>query len=103
MLHDGFAAPREKPDALGYRALVLTTAAIATSIDSVAVGFGLPFLDVNIYLAATVIALVTAAASFAGLWIGVAIGQALGAKAEIAGGVILIATGAKILVEHPSS
>ena len=103
MLHDGFGQPRDEPDALGYRALVLTTAAIATSIDSVAVGFGLPFLDVDIFLAASVIALVTAAASFGGIWVGVAGGRALGAKAEIAGGVILVVIGTKILIEHLSS
>ncbi|MDD6651699.1 MAG: manganese efflux pump MntP family protein [Eggerthellales bacterium] len=74
--------------------------AIATSIDALAVGITFAFLKVNVVVAVTIIGVVTAIISFAG----VAIGNKFGSKYErpstIAGGVVLILIGLKILVEH---
>lgn len=74
--------------------------ALATSIDALAVGISLSFLRVDMLLSATVIALTTLLFSVGGLFIGHYIGSRLQKYAEIVGGVILIAIGIKICVEH---
>ena len=74
--------------------------ALATSIDALAVGISLSFLRVDMLLSATVIALTTLLFSVGGLFIGHCIGSKLQKYAEIVGGVILIAIGIKICVEH---
>ena len=74
--------------------------AIATSIDALAVGVTLAFLNVNIYLAITIIGVVTFLLAFAGVVIGNIFGSKYEKGAQIAGGVILILIGLKILLEH---
>lgn len=74
--------------------------AIATSIDALAVGITFAFLNVNIAAAVTVIGLTTFILSFAGVVIGNRFGSVYKRKAEIAGGVVLIFLGIKILLEH---
>ncbi len=77
--------------------------AVATSIDAFAVGISFAFLGVNILTAAIVIGLTTFAFSVAGLKIGNIFGYRYKSKAEIAGGIILLFIGIKILVEHLSA
>lgn len=74
--------------------------AVATSIDALAVGVTLAFLGVNIALAATVIGITTFAFSLAGVAIGSRFGARFERAATIAGGIILILIGTKILLEH---
>lgn len=74
--------------------------AIATSIDALAIGISLAFLGVNIWVSAAVIGIVTLLLSGVGVYLGSLFGSRLGAKAGIVGGVILIAIGLKILIEH---
>lgn len=74
--------------------------AIATSIDALAVGVSFAFLKIRISLAVLVIGLTTFIISFAGVQIGKFFGIALKDKAQVAGGIILILLGTKILVEH---
>ena len=74
--------------------------AIATSIDALAVGVSFAFLKIKISLAVFVIGLTTFVISFFGVRIGRAFGIALKDKAQVAGGLILIFLGVKILVEH---
>ena len=74
--------------------------AIATSIDALAVGITIAFLNVSIWLAASVIGLVTLLLSGVGIYLGSLFGSRLGSKAGILGGVILVAIGIKIVVEH---
>ena len=74
--------------------------AIATSIDALAVGVSFAFLKIKISLAVFVIGLTTFVISFLGVRIGRAFGSALKDKAQVAGGLILIFLGLKILVEH---
>lgn len=74
--------------------------AVATSIDALAVGVTFAFLRINIWTAALVIGVTTAAISGAGLKIGNIFGSRYKSKAELVGGIILIAMGARILVEH---
>jgi putative Mn2+ efflux pump MntP len=78
----------------------LFPAALATSIDALAVGVSLAFLRVEIVPAASFIGVTTLAFSMAGVKIGSIFGSRFKSKAEILGGVILIAIGAKILLEH---
>lgn len=74
--------------------------AVATSIDALAVGVSLAFLKVNIWTAVLLIGLTTGAFSAAGVYIGNIFGNKYKSKAELAGGLILILIGAKILVDH---
>ena len=74
--------------------------AIATSIDSMVVGVGLAFLDANIWLTALAIGISTTIMAAIGLRLGRLLGQKIGSRAEMAGGVVLIGIGTFILLEH---
>lgn len=74
--------------------------AVATSIDALTVGVTMAFLKVNIWLIITAIGLTTFAFSYVGTMIGSKVGAAYGSRAKITGGIILIALGTKILLEH---
>lgn len=74
--------------------------AIATSIDALAVGIAFACLEVNIWRSISIIGVTTLVISFAGVWIGNRFGNRFQKKAEIAGGLVLILIGVKILVEH---
>lgn len=74
--------------------------AVATSIDALAVGVTFAFLQVAIVPAVSFIGVVTFTISVAGVKIGNVFGSKYKSKAELAGGVILILMGLKILVEH---
>lgn len=83
---------------LDYKELLLL--AIATSIDALAVGVTFAFLQVSIVPAITIIGVVTFIISAAGVFIGNLFGSKYKSKAELAGGVILILIGIKILLDH---
>ena len=74
--------------------------AVATSIDALAVGITFAFLNVHIVSAALIIGVCTFLISFAGVKIGNIFGTKYKSKAELAGGIILILLGFKILFEH---
>lgn len=75
--------------------------AVATSIDALAVGVTFGFMpDVNIWFAVAFIGIITFTLSAIGVKIGNVFGCKFKAKAELAGGVILILMGLKILLEH---
>ena len=74
--------------------------AVATSIDALAVGVTFAFLKVDILPAVLFIGVTTFALSALGVKVGAVFGARFRAKAELAGGVILILMGAKILLEH---
>lgn len=78
----------------------MSVLAIATSIDALAVGITLAFLQVNIVPAVTFIGIVTFLLSMVGVKIGNVFGVKYKSKAEFAGGIILIGMGIKILLEH---
>ena len=73
---------------------------MATSIDALAVGITFAFLQVNIWGAVSLIAATTFVLSVIGVWVGNRFGSRFQTKAEIAGGVILVLIGLKILLEH---
>ena len=74
--------------------------AVATSIDALAVGVSFAFLRVNIVPAVSFIGITTFVCCVAGVKIGSLFGSKYEAKAELFGGVVLIAMGLKILIEH---
>jgi putative Mn2+ efflux pump MntP len=82
------------------RGLSLIILSVATSIDAFAVGISLSLLQVTIWYPAAVIGLVTAILTVCGMLLGSQIGQRNGARVRVLGGLILIAIGVKILVEH---
>ena len=75
-------------------------AAIATSIDALAVGISFAFLEVNIIPSVLTIGLVTFSFSVIGVKIGSIFGNKYERKSQIVGGIILILIGIKILFEH---
>ena len=82
----------------GFRAML--PMAIATSIDALAVGVSFAFLQVNIIAAVIFIGCITFTLSAIGVKIGNVFGARFKSKAELAGGIILILMGTKILLEH---
>ena len=75
--------------------------AVATSIDALAVGISLAMAgNVNIWLAALLIGICTCGFSAAGVKIGNLFGAKFEKRAQLAGGLILILLGTKILLEH---
>ena len=74
--------------------------AVATSIDALAVGVTFAFLKVEIVPAVSFIGAITFTLSVAGVKIGNIFGTKYQSKAELAGGIILILMGCKILLDH---
>lgn len=102
MIHEAFCEEDEADtDSSGHLDLKeLLMLAIATSIDALAVGITFAFLQVNILPAVSLIGIITFIIAFAGVHIGHQFGSRYEKKAEIAGGIILILIGLKILLEH---
>lgn len=100
MIIDGMKRSKEDARKGIGRTVMLLTLAVGTSIDAFAVGISFALLDVKIWEAGTLIGLVTFIASMAAIRIGKSAGVRLGNKVEILGGVILLAIGLKIFIEH---
>ena len=100
MLREAFSQEEESHDAdLSVKTMFVM--AVATSIDALAVGISLAMAgDVNIWAAIALIGGFTCAFCTVGVKIGNIFGRKLEDKAQIAGGVILILLGVKILLEH---
>ena len=98
---NGEEAEEAKPLSIG----ALSAQAIATAIDALAVGVSLVALDksgalaVNIFVAASMIAATTFVISLISVFIGKKFGELLSDKAELVGGLILVAIGLKIFIE----
>lgn len=87
-----------KPRELTVGAVLLTS--LATSIDTAAVGVSLAVVQVSIVGTAALFGAMTFVMSCGGLLLGGAAGPLLGRRAELVGGLGLIAIGSKILLEH---
>ncbi len=88
----------EKNDDFSFKAML--PLAVATSIDALAVGISFAFLGVDIVTAALLIGTTTFVLSGVGIFVGNIFGSKYKSKAELAGGVVLILIGLKILLEH---
>jgi putative Mn2+ efflux pump MntP len=82
----------------GFKAML--TLAIATSIDALVIGMTFAFLRVNILFAISIIGIITFIISIIGVKIGNTFGNKHKSHAELAGGIILILIGIKVLLEH---
>jgi putative Mn2+ efflux pump MntP len=91
-------APEEKPTKHSF--WVLAATGLGTSIDAMAVGVGLAFLDVDIAVIAVAIGFTTFVAVTLGVMLGRVLGEVAGRRAELLGGLVLIGVGTTILVEH---
>ena len=81
----------------------LTVLSIATSIDAIAVGASLAFIqlsNIKVYLLVLITLIITALASFIGLKSGQKLGDKVGKRAELIGGIVLILIGIKVWSEH---
>lgn len=82
------------------RGILLLVLAVATSIDAMAVGLSLAFLENGIITASFAIGLVTLVVTSIGFWVGRKAGALLGKRAKLIGGIILIGIGLRILISH---
>lgn len=73
---------------------------IATSIDALAVGITFAFFNVSLLLSVSMIGIITFIICVIGVKVGNVFGEKYKSKAELAGGLILIVMGAKILIDH---
>lgn len=88
----------EENDSIDIKTMFLL--AVATSIDALAVGVTFAFLQVNIFAAISFIGVITFTLSVIGVKVGNIFGTKYKSKAELAGGLILIIMGLKILLQH---
>jgi len=95
--HEKAAEPQRRDRTVGVSLLVL---GVATSLDSLAVGLSLAALHTAILYPAAVIGVVAFAMTVTGMKLGPALGKVIGRRAELFGGLVLIAIGIKILVDH---
>lgn len=100
MIYESTFLDEEKEEKDTLNIYILLVLSIATSIDALAVGLTLSFLNVDIASPAIIIGLVTFLLSFAGVYIGDRFGHFFESKIEILGGLILIGIGIKILIQH---
>ncbi|MCD2492948.1 manganese efflux pump MntP family protein [Lacrimispora sp. NSJ-141] len=98
MIKESFSKEEEMDCSFGFRTMLLL--AVATSIDALAVGVTFAFLKVNILMSVSLIGITTLCLSVAGVLVGNVFGSKYKSKAELAGGIILILMGTKILLEH---
>ena len=92
---------KENDEARDYtRIKELLTVAVGTSIDAFAVGISFALLDLKIWLSGVIIGIVTFLASMTAIRIGKSAGSKLGQRVEVVGGLILLAIGIKIFLEH---
>ncbi len=105
MLREGWLGDdveeEDKPQSHSFWLLALT--GFATSIDAMAVGVGLAFVDADILGTAGAIGFCTFMMVTIGVMLGRALGKVAGKRAELAGGVVLIAIGSMILYQHLSA
>jgi len=100
MIFEGLKKTKDEASKDYSSSIVLFTIALGTSIDAFAVGISFALLDVRIWAAGVVIGAVTFIASMTAIRIGKSAGVRLGNKVEIIGGLLLIAIGVKIFLEH---
>ena len=98
MIYESFG--EEETTISSFSTKTLLTLGVATSIDALAVGVSMAFLKTRIYFPAFIIGFVTFALSLIGVISGYRFGKIKGINVELFGGIILIAIGVKILIEH---
>jgi len=82
------------------RGLTLVMLSIAVSIDALAVGLSLGLVQISVVYPALLIGLVTGLLSLLGLHLGSFAGQRLGRPVQVGGGLVLLAIGSRVLIQH---
>ncbi len=100
MIMEGFEKEGDEEKADQTRGWPLLLLSIATSIDALAVGFSFSVLKNPILLPAVIIGIVCFVMTTVGMIFGKVLAKIFGKKVEIFGGVVLIAIGIKILIDH---
>ena len=101
MLWESFRPERSQGKEVDItRGLLLITLSIATSIDALAVGLSFAFLNVDIALASPTIGAIAFVVTITGFRLGKRTSKLIGKRAEAIGGIILLAIGLRILLDH---
>jgi manganese efflux pump family protein len=100
MIYESFQSEEERKPINPMRFAIMVSMAVATSIDALIVGLSFAFFELNIYFTVFLIGAVTFIVSMLGILFGKKAGESLGQRMEIVGGLILVAIGLKILIEH---
>lgn len=100
MIRAGLDPDGEASAADPTRGWMMVLLSIAVSLDALAVGLSLALIGVNIWYPAAVIGLVTGLMTWLGLRIGGRLGVAFGKRMGIAGGLVLIVIGLRVVLEH---
>ena len=98
MIKESFSDEEEADSSFDVKTMLIL--AVATSIDALAVGVTFAFLHVQILPAVSLIGVTTFVLSAVGVRVGNVFGSRYKSKAELAGGIILVLMGVKILLEH---
>lgn len=102
MIHSAVKGEDEELKSNPSKGANLVMLSVATSIDALAVGLTLAMVGVEILYPSVIIGVITAFMSLTALFLGKWLGSKLGWIMEIAGGIILLVIGIKILIEHLS-
>ena len=94
-LRPGPSATQPPDPSKGWNLVALS---VATSIDALAVGLSLAMIGISIWQPSVIIGLVTGSLSLVGIYIGGRVGSRFGPRMEVAGGLMLLAIGVRILV-----
>ncbi len=101
LIYDGLRKAEEEASCLcPSNRLVLAGMALATSVDALVVGIGFGVLNINIWMAVTVIGITTFLFSLTGVLLGMSIGERINKGIEIFGGLVLIGLGIHIFLLH---
>ncbi|SMC80940.1 Putative Mn2+ efflux pump MntP [Desulfocicer vacuolatum DSM 3385] len=100
MIQEGSDHSTDDPVGDPSRGMTMVMLSVATSIDALAVGLSLSMLDINIWYPAAMIGVVTVAMSFLSTKLGIRLGKLFGKHMTVAGGVLLILIGGRILFTH---
>jgi manganese efflux pump family protein len=100
MIREAFEKEKEAERIDRTKGMPLLLLSIATSIDALAVGFSFSLLKTQIIIPAIIIGVVCFMMTVVGMFFGKGLARLFGKKVEIFGGVVLIAIGVKILIDH---
>lgn len=100
MIYESQKLPNSKKDFDPLNFYVLILLSLATSIDALAIGVSFAFLHTRLLLTVILIGLITFLISLGGVFLGHHTGHFFENKMELAGGIILIIIGFKVLLEH---
>jgi len=100
MIYESSRLESEKKEINPLNMYVLSMLSIATSIDALAIGVSFAFLRIRLIASIIIIGAITFILSFIGVFVGNRAGHFFEKKIELAGGLILIGIGTKILIGH---